>query len=80
MRGLKKEGIKYYADFGKFDSDSSISTFKSIPSDDVVLSGLSQILIKRVCDFVQYMNVAGHNLKKELLTIAALENHDQVYD
>lgn len=49
-------------------------------TNDMVLSGLLQMLIKRACDFVQYLLMMGHKLQKEHLIAKTLEHYAISYD
>ena len=57
IKGLNDEGLEYPIYIGQFDSSSNTATSKRIHSDNISLSKLSQILIKRACDFVQYTKI-----------------------
>ena len=80
VQGMKEEGIKYPVDFGKFYSTSIIATFKCMLNNYLALSELSQMLIKRACDFPQFMSVTDRKIQEAHLTTGTLEHHDISHD
>ena len=79
IRELKSEGLEYPMDFASFDSEEVEATIKSMRSKDLALGGLSQLLLKRFCDFMQYLEVCGRKCKFSYLNAQTLRHHADSY-
>ena len=75
VKGFKNEGIKNLANFGEFDSDSITAIFKSMCSDNMVLSGILLITIKRAYNFSKYLSVTERKFRKTHMTAETLKYH-----
>ena len=77
IQELKSEGLEYPKDFASFDSEEEEATIKSMRSKDLALGGLSQLLLKRFCDFMQYLEVYGRKCKFGYLNAQTLKTSRQ---
>ena len=67
---LRKEGITYPIDFAQFDSEDFDSVIKSVKGLNVPLPGLSQILLKQACDYIQFLVSTGREIKDDYRSAA----------
>jgi len=73
---LRKEGITHPIDFAQFNSEDFDSVIKSVKGLNVPLPGLSQILLKQACDYVQFLVSTGREIKDDyLIKRDSIKNH-----
>ena len=71
---LSYEGIKNPDDFVKFDSDE-IETVFTNSNKSILIKAYSQIKIKQVCDWAQYLCDTGRTMIEEYLVEDKFKNH-----
>ena len=72
---LREEGITHPIDFAQFDSEDFDSVIKSVKGLNVPLPGLSQILLKQACDYIQFLVSTGREIKDDYLQRDSIKNH-----
>ena len=72
---LREEGITHPIDFAQFDSEDFDSVIKSVKGLNVPLPGLSQILLKQACDYIQFLVSTGREIKDDYLKRGSIKNH-----
>ena len=72
---LRKERVTHLIDFAQFDSEDFDSVIKSVKGLNVPLSGLSQILLKQACDYIQFLVSTGREIKDDYLKRDSIKNH-----
>ena len=72
---LREEGITHPIDFAQFDSEDFDSVIKSVKGLNVPLPGLSQILLKQACDYIQFLVSTGREIKDAYLKRESIKNH-----
>ena len=72
---LRQEGVTHPADFGEFTAKEFDAVIKSVKGLGVPLPGMAQNMIKKTCDFFQYVNETGRALKDQYLMKEVIENH-----
>ena len=72
---LRTEGIIHPIDLAQFDSEDCEAVIKSVKGLRVPLGGLSQILLKQACDFMQYLESTGREIKDAYLLRTVIKNH-----
>ena len=72
---LREEGIIHPIDFAQFDSEDFDSVIKSVKGLNVPLPGLSQILLKQACDYIQFLVSTGREIKDDYLKQDSIKNH-----
>lgn len=72
---LREEGITHPIDFAQFDSEDFDSVIKSVKGLNVPLPGLSQILLKQACDYIQFLVSTGREIKDDYLKRNSIKNH-----
>ena len=72
---LREEGITHPIDFAQFDSEDFDSVIKSVKGLNVPLPGLSQILLKQACDYIQFLVSTGREIKDDYLKRDSIKNH-----
>ena len=72
---LRDEGITHPIDFAQFDSKDFDSVIKSVKGLNVPLPGLSQILLKQACDYIQFLVSTGREIKDDYLKRDSIKNH-----
>ena len=72
---LCEEGITHPIDFAQFDSEDFDLVIKSVKGLNVPLPGLSQILLKQACDYIQFLVSTGREIKDDYLKQGSIKNH-----
>ena len=72
---FREEGITHPIDFAQFDSEDFDSVIKSVKGLNVPLPGLSQILLKQACDYIQFLVSTGREIKDDYLKRDSIKNH-----
>ena len=72
---LRKEGITHPIDFAQFNSEDFDLVIKSVKGLNVPLPGLSQILLKQACDYIQFLVSTGREIKDDYLQRDSIKNH-----
>ena len=72
---LRTEGITHPIDLAQFDSEDCDAVIKSVKGLRVPLGGLSQILLKQACDFMQYLESTDREIKDAYLLWTVIKNH-----
>ena len=72
---LRKERVTHLIDFAQFDSEDFDSVIKSVKGLNVPLPGLSQILLKQACDYIQFLVSTGREIKDDYLKRDSIKNH-----
>lgn len=60
----------------QFNSDDFDSAVKSVKGLGVLLPGLSHILLKQACDYIQFLVSMGREIKDAYLKQESIKNHD----
>ena len=72
---LRQEGITNPWEFGESTAEEFDSVIKSVKDLGLPLPGMAQNMIKKVCDFFQYVNETGCSLKDKYLAKEVIDDH-----
>ena len=75
INALREEGITHPKDLAQFTSKEFEMVIRSMKGRQAALPGLAQIMLKKACDFFQFLVVTVRQMKDQYLTCDLINSH-----